>query len=95
MDRMILLSALFLASAAVTVSAQKSFETDIIPTSGGDLKITFLGHGTLMFTYGGKVIHVDPYSKVADYSKLPKADLILITHEHVRITSARGRSERK
>jgi L-ascorbate metabolism protein UlaG (beta-lactamase superfamily) len=27
-------------------------------------------------------ISVDPYSQVADYSQLPKADLILITHEH-------------
>ncbi len=36
----------------------------------------------MIFTFGGKVIHVDPYGKLADYSKLPKADLILITHEH-------------
>jgi len=28
------------------------------------------------------VIHVDPVSREADYSKMPKADLILITHEH-------------
>ena len=35
-----------------------------------------------MFEFGGKVIHVDPWGKLADYSKLPKADLILITHEH-------------
>ena len=44
--------------------------------------ITFIGHGTLMFTFGGKVIHVDPVGQYADYAKLPKADLILITHEH-------------
>lgn len=65
-----------------TASAQKEFSSDIFQTSKGDLKITFIGHGTLMFGYGGKIIHVDPYSRVADYSKLPKADLILITHEH-------------
>ena len=58
------------------------FETDIIQTSVGDLEITFLGHGSLMFALGEKVIHVDPFSRVADYSTLPKADLILITHEH-------------
>jgi L-ascorbate metabolism protein UlaG (beta-lactamase superfamily) len=57
-------------------------ESDIIKTSAGDLKITFVGHGTLMFEIGGQVIHVDPYSRVADYSKMPKADLIVITHEH-------------
>jgi L-ascorbate metabolism protein UlaG (beta-lactamase superfamily) len=28
------------------------------------------------------VIHVDPVRREAEYSKLPKADLILITHEH-------------
>ncbi len=55
---------------------------DTIKTSAGDLVLTFVGHGTLMFRQGGKVIHVDPVSREADYSKLPKADLVLITHEH-------------
>ena len=58
------------------------FEQDIIKSIAGDLKITFIGHATLMFEFGGKVIHVDPWSKLADYAKLPKADLILITHAH-------------
>jgi L-ascorbate metabolism protein UlaG (beta-lactamase superfamily) len=62
--------------------AQKGFETDIIKTSAGDLKIFFIGHGTLIFSFGGKVIHVDPYSVLADYNSLPKADLTLVTHEH-------------
>ena len=62
--------------------SRESFEADIITTSEGDLKITFIGHGTLMFTFGGTVIHVDPWNRLADYSKLPKADLILVTHEH-------------
>jgi L-ascorbate metabolism protein UlaG (beta-lactamase superfamily) len=60
-----------------------NFETDAIKTSVGDLKITFIGHGTLMLTFGGKIIHVDPYSKMADYTKLPKADIIILTHEHI------------
>ncbi len=68
--------------ATVGVQAQTSFETDTIKTSQGDLNITMIGHGTLMFTHNGKVIHLDPWTKLADYSKLPKADLILITHEH-------------
>jgi len=58
------------------------FEKDRIETSNGELIITFIGHGTLMFSFGGKTIHIDPYSEVADYSKLPKADIIFITHEH-------------
>ena len=61
---------------------EHGFEEDIISTSAGDLKITFIGHGTLMFTYKGEVIHVDPVSREADYAEMPKADLILLTHEH-------------
>jgi len=60
-----------------------TFETDTIKTSAGDLKITFLGHGSLYFTFGGKVMHVDPFSVVADYSTLPKADIVLLAHEHM------------
>src|SRR5271157_4836557 len=77
----ILLGTVFLAFGIGTQS-YGAFESDSIKTSQGDLKITFIGHGTLMFEFAGKVIHVDPWGKLADYSKLPKADLILITHEH-------------
>lgn len=64
------------------VLAQKSFETDTIKTSAGDLEMTFIGHGTLMFKFDDKIIHVDPVSREADYTLLPRADLILVTHEH-------------
>ncbi|MFP4624473.1 MAG: MBL fold metallo-hydrolase [Gemmatimonadota bacterium] len=62
--------------------AQTDFEEDVIPTSAGDLTITFIGHGTLMFSIGDRVIHVDPVSREADYDGLPDADLVLVTHEH-------------
>jgi L-ascorbate metabolism protein UlaG (beta-lactamase superfamily) len=71
-----------LAMFSATAGNVHAYETDVIPTASGDLKITFIGHGTLMFTFGGKVIHVDPWSQLADYGMLPKADLVLITHEH-------------
>lgn len=57
-------------------------EKDVFKTSEGDLEIYFVGHGSLYFKFNQMIIHVDPYSRVADYSILPKADLILITHEH-------------
>jgi len=67
---------------ALAVSGNAGFEQDTIATSKGDLRITFIGHGTLMFEIGGLTIHVDPVSRYADYSTLPKADIILVTHEH-------------
>jgi L-ascorbate metabolism protein UlaG (beta-lactamase superfamily) len=74
---------IFIVMGIVLAShAQQKFEEDIIKTSKGDLKITFIGHGTLMFMFGGRIIHVDPVGREADYSLLPKADVILVTHEH-------------
>jgi L-ascorbate metabolism protein UlaG (beta-lactamase superfamily) len=57
-------------------------QMDVVDTSAGDLEITFVGHGTLMMAFDGKIIHVDPFSRLADYSKLPDADMVLITHHH-------------
>jgi L-ascorbate metabolism protein UlaG (beta-lactamase superfamily) len=56
------------------------FEEDTIKTSGGDLKITSIAGYSVMFTYQGKVVAVDPVGRAADYSLLPKADVILVTH---------------
>jgi L-ascorbate metabolism protein UlaG (beta-lactamase superfamily) len=58
------------------------YQKDSFKTAGGELSITFIGHGTLMVEYNGKVIHIDPVSQFADYSKLPKGDLVLVTHQH-------------
>lgn len=63
-------------------AATPAFEVDVVKTNAGDLKITSIGHGTLMFEFAGRVIHVDPVAREADYTKLPKADMILVTHEH-------------
>lgn len=74
-----------LLAAAPLIAQQppvRTLQEDVIPTSTGDLAITFVGHGTLMLRHGGKVVHVDPVGREADYSTMPKADLILITHEH-------------
>jgi L-ascorbate metabolism protein UlaG (beta-lactamase superfamily) len=74
--------ALCAAMTAPTALAAGAFETDLLPTASGDLKITFIGHASLMFEFGGKVIYNDPVGQYGDFSKLPKADLILVAHEH-------------
>jgi len=65
-----------------TVSGATLYEEDSLPTSAGMLDVTFIGHGTLMLEYEGKIIHVDPVAKFADYAAMPKADIILLTHHH-------------
>jgi L-ascorbate metabolism protein UlaG (beta-lactamase superfamily) len=68
--------------SAGTAFGKDRYETDVIPTGAGDLTITFLGHASLLFSFDGTTIAIDPYSKMADYTTLPKADIILVTHGH-------------
>jgi len=63
-------------------AAADRFETDILKTSDGRLQITFFGHSSLGMEYHNRHIYIDPCSKSADFSKMPKADIILFTHEH-------------
>lgn len=68
----------------------KTYQTDTIDVVASQqtvplaapLAITFLGHGSLLIAYNGRTIYVDPVSDYANYTHFPKADLILITHEH-------------
>ena len=65
----------------VAVLAAPLAAADIEKTSVGKLKITPVKHGSLMLEFSGQVWHVDPWSQ-ADYSALPKADVILVTDIH-------------
>ena len=60
----------------------ESFKTK----SGAPVDITLIKHGSLEIRYKGISIQVDPVSghgKTTDYAtEFPKADVILITHEH-------------
>ena len=72
-------SVLFFAAAFAT----GGYQEDVFNAGEGmPLKMTFFGHSSLMFTLGKTVIHVDPVEEYADYAKLPKADLVVVTHEH-------------
>ncbi len=45
----------------------------------GSVSASLLGHASVMIVSGGKVIYIDPYRVPDD---LPKAGMILVTHEH-------------
>lgn len=61
---------------------QEEPAVDKISSPAGEIEIHFVGHGSLMFKNGDFVIHVDPVKSSGNYSGLPQADLILVTHEH-------------
>ncbi len=66
------------------MEAQK-FEKDIIKSkkSGGeDIQITFIKHASLMIEYSNQFIYVDPVGEFCNFETMPKADFILITHDH-------------
>jgi L-ascorbate metabolism protein UlaG (beta-lactamase superfamily) len=71
----------FLNHTAALAAAAPNRQTDLVETTKGALKITPLYHGSVMLDFGGKIIHIDPWSQ-ADYAGVPQADLILITHTH-------------
>ncbi|GBU20431.1 hypothetical protein R80B4_00309 [Fibrobacteres bacterium R8-0-B4] len=73
---------LLLAAALPALAVPVQFDRETVKTSKGDVEITCVGHASLILTFGGKVIHVDPWSAKADYAALPKADAVLITHQH-------------
>jgi L-ascorbate metabolism protein UlaG (beta-lactamase superfamily) len=72
---------LFLLLAAALAQPQPVRDSDEFPTAKGAVKITAIHHASLMIQGGGTVIHIDPFSQ-GDYTGLPMADLILITHDH-------------
>jgi L-ascorbate metabolism protein UlaG (beta-lactamase superfamily) len=70
---------------AEEISGTNFLTGDHLPTSDGDLVIRPLYHASLALSWNGRVIYVDPDDDPAfetRYASLPKADLILVTHDH-------------
>lgn len=82
--------AVFPVALAFALSAVQGFSeawpegktSDTFDAGTGTLEIVFLGHASLILVYNGVYTYVDPVSQYADYTHFPKADLILITHQH-------------
>jgi L-ascorbate metabolism protein UlaG (beta-lactamase superfamily) len=71
-----------LAASVLLHAAASNRQADVVKTSQGDLQIMPVYHGSVMFQFQGKVIYVDPWSQ-GDFTGLPQADLIVVTHTHV------------
>lgn len=66
------------------MDAQK-FEKDIIKSKkieGEDIQITFIKHASLMIEYSNQFIYIDPVGEFCNFETMPKADFILVTHDH-------------
>lgn len=55
---------------------------DQIKTTKGPLTVQPITHGSVVFTWNGKTIYVDPYGGAEAYAGLAAPDLILITDIH-------------
>ncbi len=71
---------------AMASTAMAELQTDTFKTAGGkSVTITAIKHASLRIQYDGLEIQVDPVGKYppsTDYTKFPKADVVLVTHEH-------------
>ena len=64
-----------------------TYETDRFTTkSGKEVRFYALVHASIRMVYDGKEFEIDPVKKLGnrtiDYAAMPKADYILVTHEH-------------
>jgi L-ascorbate metabolism protein UlaG (beta-lactamase superfamily) len=67
--------------------AKDAYEVDVFKTkSGKTVKFHALVHASIRIEYDEKEIEIDPVTKLGNktinYSAMPKADYIFITHEH-------------
>jgi L-ascorbate metabolism protein UlaG (beta-lactamase superfamily) len=73
---------LIFALMITSLFSQDTPEYDKIVTKSGVVEMHFVGHGSLWFKVNGFVIYIDPVRSSGNYDFLPKADVILVTHEH-------------
>ena len=78
---------LFASSSATAADAASQFQADSFQTPNGkEVEITAIKHASLRIRYDGLEIQVDPVGAkcepATDYTRFPKADMILVTHEH-------------
>ena len=78
--------ALCLAFFCAGLAHAQQRQTDTFKTkSGKDVTFTCIKHGTFQIEYDGRYFYVDPVTMLkpqTDYTTMPRANYIFITHEH-------------
>lgn len=73
---------LTIIAMTIQINSQSLPASDLISTDAGNVEIFFIGHGSLLFKIDNMNVYFDPVRSSGNYKNLPKADIILVTHEH-------------
>ncbi|MCC2548574.1 MBL fold metallo-hydrolase [Hymenobacter sp. BT175] len=77
-----ILAACVVQAKAQTAPAAARAAADQIATKKGPLTVQPIAHGSVVLTWGGKTVYVDPTGGAAAYAGLAAPDVILITDIH-------------
>ncbi len=77
----VIIIAIFTAVSARAATVEDRM-SDTMETKNGPIQIELLGHASLRFQMGGKLIYVDPVMDFYRREDFGKADLVLVTHSH-------------
>ena len=86
MKHLTLLAAIIMVAACSNSPKVDNPDVEVFKAKGGSVQISCINHGSIAVSYKDYLIQIDPVKsyggKELDYESFPKADLILITHEH-------------
>ena len=72
----------YLLILALATSLMAQAQTDTLATAAGPVVLTPILHATMVLTWDGKTIFIDPYGGAERFADFPAPDLVVITHKH-------------
>jgi L-ascorbate metabolism protein UlaG (beta-lactamase superfamily) len=75
-------SFLTIMTMSITSFSQVTPASDKFTSTAGNIEMNFIGHASLMFKMNDVIVYFDPVRSMGKYENMPKADMILVTHEH-------------
>lgn len=80
--KILILMSLFSIFGCAKKSAPAYPQDTITAADGSPITVTFFQHASLAIDWLDRHIYIDPVGENIDWTKLPKADAIMITHSH-------------